>query len=160
MRKAGEILSAFFDERLSKEGQTYSALFKSWHQIAGDQVAAHSRIIELERTILFVEADHPGWIMILQSREKELLERVRRFFPELLINGISFRLSKTRNPIPSQNIRSLTGKLTSEDSTDKEEAALQNQEPEPIKAAYERIQDPQFKELLMKLERSIKSKHT
>jgi len=158
MRKAGDILSAFFDERLSKEGQTYSALFKSWHQIAGDQLSAHSRIVELDRNILFVEADHPGWIMILQSREQELLERVRRSFPELVINGVSFRLSKTRSPLQNKDLSNQSEKIIPKDTVQAGEHTIQDQEPREMD--YERIQDPQFKEILMRLERSIKSRHT
>jgi len=158
MRKAGDILSAFFDERLSKEGQTYSSLFKSWNHIAGDQLSAHSRIAELDRNILLVEADHPGWIMILQSREQELLERVRRSFPDLVINGISFRLSKTRIPVDSQNLPEFSKKTALQDTSQDDEKSMEGQKPTEVN--YERIQDPQFKEILKRLEQSIKSKHT
>jgi len=151
MRKAGDILSSFFNERLIKEGQKYSNLFKSWAQIAGDQLSAHSRIVELERNILIVEADHPGWIMILQSKEQDLLERVRRSFPELELHGISFRLSKgtkvsssTLSP-PEQTMPASDTSISEKESTEVD---------------YDRIQDPQFKEVLQRLERSIKSRYT
>jgi len=158
MRKAGDILSAFFDERLNKEGQTYSALFKSWQQIAGDQISAHSRIVELERNILVVEADHPGWIMILQSKEQNLLNRVRRSFPDLVINGISFRLSKIREAVHSHTDGTTIHQTpTRNDSSDSEAVSKIQESAEPD---YNRIQDPQFREALMRLERSIKSRHT
>ena len=54
----------------------------------------HSRIRELERGQLFVEADHPGWIQILQTRQHELLTVLKRRYPELGINSITFRLSR------------------------------------------------------------------
>ncbi|AEJ18176.1 DUF721 domain-containing protein [Gracilinema caldarium] len=158
MRKAGDILSAFFDERLSKKGQTYSALFKSWQQIAGDQISAHSRIVELERNILFVEADHPGWIMILQSKEQDLLNRVRRSFPDLIINGISFRLSKMRGSTQNNVDENTMSKVSVNDNSLNSEVVLQTQELS--KPNYERIQDPQFREALMRLEQSIRSRHT
>jgi hypothetical protein len=158
MRKAGDILSAFFDERLNKEGQTYSALFKSWQQIAGDQISAHSRIVELERNILVVEADHPGWIMILQSKEQDLLNRVRRSFPDLVINGISFRLSKIRDVVHSQMDETNIHQALNRDNSPNSEAVAQFQES--AEPDYSCIQDPQFREALMRLERSIKSRHT
>jgi hypothetical protein len=96
MKKIGELLSAFFDEDTIKKAQGYNALFSSWKDIAGESLAAHSRIVELEKSVLRIEADHPGWIQILQIRQKSLLNRVCRKFPALTITGISFKLS--RNP--------------------------------------------------------------
>jgi hypothetical protein len=105
MKKIGELLTAFFSEDTLKMAQGYSDLFSSWRDIAGENIAAHSRITELEKTVLRIEADHPGWIQILQTRQKVLLNRVRRKFPALNITGISFRLS--RNPAaPAQEDRS------------------------------------------------------
>ena len=58
------------------------------------QGVSHSRIVELEKTVLLIEADHPGWIQLLQTKQKELLNAVRRRFPEITFTGISFRLSR------------------------------------------------------------------
>jgi predicted nucleic acid-binding Zn ribbon protein len=85
-------------------------LFSSWTILASEvwygkkdgrfgeipAAAAHSRIRELERGILLVEADHPGWIQILQTKQKELLLAVKRRYPELDVRDISFRLSRSR----------------------------------------------------------------
>jgi hypothetical protein len=96
MKKAGDLLAAFLDERMMETARGYSDLFSAWKSIAGDKIAAHSRIRNLERSVLLVEADHPGWVQILQTKQAELLTAVRRRFPDLSIAGISFRLS--RNP--------------------------------------------------------------
>jgi predicted nucleic acid-binding Zn ribbon protein len=94
MKRAGELLAAFFDRQTFDAARDYSDLFSSWQSIAGDTLAAHSRIREMERSILLVEADHPGWIQILQTVEKDLLDTLRRRFPDRHITGISFRLSR------------------------------------------------------------------
>jgi hypothetical protein len=100
MKKAGELLSFFLDEQVYKKARGYSDLFSSWTAIMGDPkiklptAAAHSRIRELERYILLVEVDHPGWIQLLQTKEREILNAVRRRFSTLSIKGISFRLSR------------------------------------------------------------------
>ena len=83
-----------------------SALFSSWTRIVMEAwpqedvptAAAHSRIRELQRGVLLVEADHPGWIQILRTKQTELLAVVKRRYPELDIKGISFRLSKNPRP--------------------------------------------------------------
>ncbi|AEF85779.1 hypothetical protein TREPR_0273 [Treponema primitia ZAS-2] len=101
MKRAGELLSSFFDEGFLKTAREYSDLFSSWQSIAGDKIAAHSWVRELERSVLLVEADHPGWIQILQTKEKYLLDTLRRRFPEQNITGIAFRLSR-EPPGPGQ----------------------------------------------------------
>lgn len=94
MKKAGDLLAALLDERLMETARGYSDLFSSWKTIAGDKIASHSRIKDLERSILLVEADHPGWVQILQTKQRDLLAAVRGRFPGLSIAGISFCLSR------------------------------------------------------------------
>ena len=117
MRKASEIITALFRERFGPEfaekARTTSGLFSSWSRIVAEvwpgpqdeekgeehipPAAVHSRIRELERGVLLVEADHPGWIQILQTKQTELLNAVQRRYKDLDIHGIAFRLS--RGPI-------------------------------------------------------------
>ena len=112
MRKAGDIVAALLRENYGKEfmetARSSAGLFSSWSRIVAEvwsraeegavndipAVAVHSRIHELERGLLLAETDHPGWIMLLQTRQKELLSLVQRKFPELGIEGIAFRLSR------------------------------------------------------------------
>jgi predicted nucleic acid-binding Zn ribbon protein len=102
MKRAGEVLSAFFDERLMKKVRGYSKLFTSWAELTEKNgiaaAAAHSRIRELDRGILQIEADHPGWIQILQTKESKLLNDFQRRFPEQDISGISLMLSRPGPP--------------------------------------------------------------
>ncbi|MDR0568203.1 MAG: DUF721 domain-containing protein [Spirochaetaceae bacterium] len=99
MKKAGELLSFFFDNPTVEQFQRYTALCEFWrdrmkmHKIAA--AVDHTKIARFERHILLVEADHPGWIQILQSKQRELLHEFQRRFPEILMSGISFRLSRT-----------------------------------------------------------------
>jgi hypothetical protein len=147
MKKAGDLLASFFDERVLKTARGYSELFSSWQSIAGDNIAAHSRIRELEHSVLLVEADHPGWIQILQTREKGLLDALRRRFPEQNITGISFRLSRERpEPVMSDG-------RTSDASENGEVGRndIDNVGSDP----YEKIKDEHFKETLKRLEESI-----
>jgi hypothetical protein len=97
MKKAGDLLAALLDnldQGAMETARNYSELVSSWKSIAGDKIAAHSRIRDLKRSVLLVEADHPGWIQILQTKQGDLLAAVRRRFPDLSIAGISFRLSR------------------------------------------------------------------
>jgi hypothetical protein len=102
MRKAGDILSALFNEKFDpvflRKAKTTAGLFGSWAAITEEagiaSAASHSRISELEHGILLIETDHPGWRQILQTTQGQLLSTVQRRCPELEIRGIAFRLSR------------------------------------------------------------------
>ena len=112
MRRAGDIISDLFRNQFGPDfmdsAVATAGLFSSWKRIVSDlwpraadqgmddipAVAVHSQIRDLERGLLLVEADHPGWIQILQTKQRELLSAVQRRYPELGIRGIAFRLSR------------------------------------------------------------------
>ncbi|MDR0719647.1 MAG: DUF721 domain-containing protein [Treponema sp.] len=100
MKRAGDLLSSYFDERFMKKAENYGDLFSCWEVLTKENhiaaAAAHSRIKELEGALLLIEADHPGWIQILQTKQRELLKGIIRRFPDLTITGISFYLSRDR----------------------------------------------------------------
>ncbi|GHV62737.1 hypothetical protein AGMMS49587_10480 [Spirochaetia bacterium] len=170
MKRAGELLSAFFDEGLIKKAQGYSNLFSAWQKITAKcgipAAADHSRIRELERCVLLVEADHPGWVQLLQTKQHKLLSDAQRRFPDLTITGISFMLS--REPIQGQAAATeqpLAEPATAEPAaTEKKEAAA----PIPAAAApavneaggdpLARITDEGLRETLRRLERDLKGK--
>jgi hypothetical protein len=99
MKKVGDILSAFFDEDTLRKARGYGDLFSSWGSMTAKcgipQAAAHSRITGLEKSLLLVEADHPGWVQILQTKQKELLEEVQNRFPGFFTTGIVLRLGRS-----------------------------------------------------------------
>ena len=101
MKKAGEILAAFFDKDTLQGVEKMGEFFSSsvWSDLLAScnlsRGVSHSRIAELEKSVLLVEADHPGWIQLLQTKQRELLNAARRRFPEITLTGISFRLMKS-----------------------------------------------------------------
>ena len=118
MKKAGDIVAALFRDQFGpgflETARSTADLFSSWTRVVAgvwprpagadeenaewpDDIpaaAVHSRIAELERGVLLVEADHPGWIQILQTKQVELLSAVQRRHPEQEIRAIAFRLSR------------------------------------------------------------------
>ncbi|MDR0668776.1 MAG: DUF721 domain-containing protein [Treponema sp.] len=167
MKRAGEYLAAIIDVDLLKKAKTYSVFFSSWAQICQNcgmaAAAGHTRIRDLEKGLLVVEADHPGWVQILQTKAQWILDQTRRRFPELDIRGISLTLSK--------------GEVR--DSPRPADPAPQPAVPQPVAPrpvpepksgpkdspgfrigvdAWERIEDKDFKDSLKRLERSIRER--
>jgi hypothetical protein len=161
MKRAGELLSVFFDEKLLKKAKNYSDLFSSWARIsekAGIAAAAgYSRLKEFERGLILIEADHPGWVQILQTKEQRLLENARRLFPELDIRGISFMLSRNFSPGEKETPDGVSGEGEPAFAGQEERGRV----PEPASQfdAYEKIDDQQFKDTLKRLEQSLRKRN-
>jgi len=155
MKTAGDILSVLFDERFKKKAEGYSKLFDSWADItAKNRIAAasaHSRIKDLDRGILLIETDHPGWKQILQTKQSKLLNDFRIRFPELDISGISLMLGKPESCGESQEnesdvMRQKYCYATPEKMPDTEES---------VTKGYDAIKDDELREKLKKLGQTI-----
>ncbi|MCL2444091.1 MAG: DUF721 domain-containing protein [Treponema sp.] len=158
MKTAGDILSALFDERFIKKAQGYSKLFNSWTDITAKNgiaaAAAHSRIKDLDRGILLIEMDHPGWKQILQTKQSKLLNDFRIRFPELDISGISLILGmsepqaeeKTETPENLNETPSAPAFEPINNTSDNMNSEL---------SGYDAIKDEEFKKMLFNLEQKI-----
>ena len=62
----------------------------------GKNIAAHSQIIDLKNGLLLIEADHPGWIQLLQMHQRYVLTGLKRMVPELKIHTLTFRLKGSK----------------------------------------------------------------
>jgi len=153
MKTAGEILSALFDEGFVKKAQGYSKLFDSWVDITSKNGIAsasdHSRIRELDRGILLIETDHPGWKQILQTKQTKLLNDFRIRFPEMDISGISLILSRDLSRSEPQTDEKIETEIVEEPSIPK--AAETGEQL----IGYDAIKDEAFREKLIKLGESI-----
>ena len=156
MKTAGSILSSLFDEQFIKKAEGYSKLFDSWKDISlknGIAAAAdHCRIKDLDRGILLIETDHPGWKQILQAKQSKLLNDFRVRFPEQNICGISFMLGKNE-----------TFKAALKEETPASEIKTILVEPKQADNFYpppclDAIKDDEFKEALKKLGQTIEKK--
>ena len=106
MRRAGEIIAEILIDKFGPDfmenAQSNTGLFSYWAELVAEvwphenppSVAAHSRIKELERGVLLVEADHPGCVQILQTKQVEILSAVQKKYPNLEIRSITFKLSR------------------------------------------------------------------
>jgi len=154
MKTAGDVISALFDEHFMKKAQVYSKLFDSWTDVTSKNgiaaAADHSRIKELDRGILLVETDHPGWKQIIQTKQAGLLNDFRRRFPELGVSGISLMLAKpepetAETPAPCEQSRDVGETCVK---------AVKTIEEIPAKG-YDAIKDEDFKETLKRLGKNI-----
>ena len=92
--KAGDVLknlSIFSNVNLEK-AQSFTNIFTSWQFIVGRKIAGYSRIKELDKHTLVIEADHPGIIQLLQLNYRDNLNKLNRKYPELKIYDLRILL--------------------------------------------------------------------
>ena len=100
MKKASEILGKILEQSTIESASTYSSLFRSWENIAGPDVASHSRIVDVRNGIAVLEADHPAWLQIIQLKQTQMLKKIKRHYPELEIESMRMFLKTDRSGSP------------------------------------------------------------
>jgi hypothetical protein len=160
MKTAGDILSALFDKQFVEKAQGYSKFFDSWTDITAKNgiasASAHSRIKDLDRGIVLIEMDHPGWKQILQTKQSKLLNDFRIRFPELEISGISLMLGYGGQQSESQ-AEDETETAIAEEPQSSEHLFVSESAPqgEPPVRGYDAIKDEDFREKLIKLGQTV-----
>ncbi len=61
----------------------------------GKNMAAHSKVSDLKNGILLIEVDHSGWIQMIKTYQKYIMNGLKNKIPELKINALAFKLSGT-----------------------------------------------------------------
>ena len=159
MKRVGDVLSSIFDENMMQKARGYSALFSCWKDLTeknGITAAAdHSWITSLDRGLVWIEVDHPGWKQILQTKESKLLSDFRCRFPDMDISGISIMLSRT-----GTRPESTESECVAEPALPEKYPLPAPPETIPTAEGYSAIKDNALKEVLMRLEKSIAAKES
>jgi hypothetical protein len=164
IKDVSTLLTAFFDADKLKKGERYADFFSSWPGLVGSRLAAHSRVADVDKGFLVIEAEHPGWIQLLQMRQSIILSDISHRYPELGLRGIVFRLSD-KGSVSGQAAVSLAAssreKAASEtraaEEAIEEEGKMRAQEFAPeVKA--ERIEDPEFQAMIKSLKKTMQGK--
>jgi predicted nucleic acid-binding Zn ribbon protein len=152
MKKAGELLSSIMDKGLFDRLQIHRQLSSSWEIVAQKHrigaVTDHSRIVDLDRYVVLIEADHPAWIQLLQTKQQGLLESFQELFPVLTITGIAFRLSR-KTPIKPEAVATIPVQPAPE-----QDDVVSSDIYQKIK-----VDDKDFIESLKRLEKSFRAKN-
>ena len=73
MRSVQDLLSQFFDQTQLNQAQKTNTFFSAWTEIAGKDLAAHSKIYDISKGTVLVSVDHPGWMQMIQLQKRPIL---------------------------------------------------------------------------------------
>ena len=103
IQNLNENITRIFENISSEKMQNSNSLIEIWKKILlkirsdknpneGRNLADHSRVVDFKNGILLIEADHPGWIELLQFRKKFILTCLNNALPKLNISTLAFKL--------------------------------------------------------------------
>lgn len=96
MNSAKNLLEEVLHDLNYAMGLKYSSLFKSWESIAGENLAAHSRVVDLKKGVLYIESDHPGWYQMLEMEKNSIKKKVQKQYPMLNIKEIRITITRKK----------------------------------------------------------------
>lgn len=92
-------------------------VYNSWSYIVGEQIASHSRLIDIKNNIAIIETDHNGWAQQILLKKKEILKKFKKKYSELAIKNLSVIISSTykkEEPSYMKNINNNICKINAE----------------------------------------------
>ncbi|MBQ3799601.1 MAG: DUF721 domain-containing protein [Treponema sp.] len=90
----------------------------------GANLAAHSRIVDLKNGVLLVEADHPGWIELLQLRKNYILRGLSMYARNMGVQTLAFRLAGKRGNVTGKPFSAEEARGLAESRVRREEEVL------------------------------------
>ncbi|MFH1144730.1 MAG: DUF721 domain-containing protein [Candidatus Eisenbacteria bacterium] len=89
----GFLKSAHLDRRIAE----YEPVL-SWPRIVGPEVAAHSTALRLQRGVLWVAVSGSVWMQHLGFLKPQILEALRREFPNVRITDVRCVMGSVQQP--------------------------------------------------------------
>ena len=93
-----EMLLNTFNTLERENFEKNNQIFQVWKKIVtsikndGQKIYEHSNVVDLKNNVLLVEADHSGWIQMLQLNSHYILNGFKMYAKDLKIQSIAFRL--------------------------------------------------------------------
>jgi len=92
-RKIGDILAGILQKDQAEAEMLPGILVERWPMVAGEQLAKHSTPAHLKNGILYLYADHPGWLTELKRLPKGYLLKKIASIPDIPeIKDLRFQL--------------------------------------------------------------------
>ena len=93
-----DIINITFSNIEKENLEKNNKLFSVWKKVVtsvskvGQNLYDHSSVCELKNGILLIEADHPGWIQMLQMNSQYIIRGLKMYASELNICSLAFKL--------------------------------------------------------------------
>ena len=155
MEKAGALLHALFERLSIQDERGFVRFFSSWRKIAGNDLADHSKLVDVRHNAAVVVVDHPGWMQLLRMQQERILKFIQQEFPDLDIHTMHIHLIDERvGEAPKTELVSETSVQShAEPATDTHTLTP----PDNPDQAIQQVQDDDLKRRLEALKKAMES---
>ncbi len=92
LKRIGDLLAEYLRSRGWQGEDPCAKIFLDWSATVGEKFCEHTKPVELTDGVLFIEADHPGWLQMVSLEKASLLEAIRKAAPRANVMEIKARL--------------------------------------------------------------------
>lgn len=139
-RKASEVINALVSGLEEGSLERANSFARDWKTVAGDKIASHSRIIDVNRGNIIIEVDHPGWSQQILFKKNEIVRTLSGRFPELGIRNIVLRVvSECRTPYKRSD--ETVGAGVPRASNEEPDVAIDGTMPDDLQNVFSRLKD-------------------
>ena len=94
--RVGEILPRVLELMGLEDKFEEARLLKGWAEVVGAAIAKKSRARSLRDGILYIEVENSVWMQELWFRQKQIIERIKKDFPNIDIRGIRLEIEREK----------------------------------------------------------------
>lgn len=87
-KSVSELLNILLAKLKCDPQSAQGSLVRQWIDIVGQDLAVHSKVVDLKGPTLYVQADHSTWAQILTLRRGSILQAITKHYPELGLKKI------------------------------------------------------------------------
>ena len=92
--RVGDILPAVLKSIGLDQKFKEREILSIWPTVVGDEIAAQTHALKIERGVLYVQVENPVWRQELHFMEKEIYRKLREKVPEIKFHKIRFTATK------------------------------------------------------------------
>lgn len=140
-KKASDLVSSLFSTFDGNGLNQANAFMGAWNEIAGPQIAAHSKVLDVDKGVVILEVDHAGWSQRILLMKKRLIRELSSRFRELAIKNLVVRVvSECKTPYKRQDTPVGEGIPRVETGSPEEvDVSVREDIPDELKSVLERL---------------------
>ncbi len=174
---ARDLIARFIDSIGIRDEKGIVPFVRAWPDIVGNDLAAHSQVLDIKNGAVLVGLDHPAWLQRMHMDRTRIVRLIQRRFPALDVRYLHMTVVDRLEPARSQRVDTESGNTPNgddgsagQDVTDRSEetgpgtrdsrstdhrSAGGDDDSVPQKAD----EDPEFLSKLQSLEEAIRRKN-
>ncbi len=150
---AKDLIARFIDSIGIRDEKGIVPFVRSWPEIVGPDLAAHSQVLDIRNGAVLVGLDHPAWLQRMHMERRRIVRQVQRRFPSLEIRYLHMTIVDVLDPAVTMRsevpVKMNTKKAVREESDDTNQP----------KTADKAENDTEFLKKLQSLEDAIRRKN-